>query len=70
MRFPCAIKELPDGQWRAVSSHPAVGTVEATAPQREAVLEKLRREIRYRLELCPCSGVTEDFVELDLQAEA
>jgi hypothetical protein len=29
-------------------------------------LDALRAEIRYRLELCPCTGVSEDFVELDV----
>ena len=29
-------------------------------------LDALRDEIRYRLELCPCTGVTGDFVELDV----
>jgi len=29
-------------------------------------LDALRDEIRYRLELCPCTGVSEDYVELDV----
>ena len=29
-------------------------------------LDSLREEIRYRLELCPCTGVSDDFVELDI----
>lgn len=29
-------------------------------------LDALRQEIRYRLELCPCTSVDEDFIELDL----
>jgi predicted RNase H-like HicB family nuclease len=29
-------------------------------------LDSLREEIRYRLELCPCTGVSDDFVELDV----
>jgi hypothetical protein len=31
---------------------------------RSDALDKLRREIRYRIELCPCTGVEDDFVEL------
>ena len=31
-------------------------------------LDSLREEIRYRLELCPCTGVGDDFVELDVVA--
>lgn len=29
-------------------------------------LDALRDEIRYRLEMCPCTSVGEDYVELDL----
>ena len=29
-------------------------------------LDALREEIRYRLELCPCTSVGEDFVQLDV----
>jgi hypothetical protein len=29
-------------------------------------LDALRGEIRYRLELCPCTGVSDDYVELDV----
>ncbi len=66
MRFSCRI-EKSDTQWRAVASDPVLGTIEVTAADREAALEKLRREIRYRVEYCPCSGVSDDFVELDVQ---
>lgn len=31
-----------------------------------SALERLRGEIRYRIELCPCSGVDDDFVELEV----
>ena len=27
-------------------------------------LEALRREIRYRIEMCPCTSVEDDFLEL------
>ena len=30
-------------------------------------LDALREEIRYRLELCPCTSVDDDFVELDIR---
>jgi hypothetical protein len=29
-------------------------------------LDKIREEIRYRMELCPCTTVNDDFVELDV----
>jgi predicted RNase H-like HicB family nuclease len=31
-------------------------------------LDAIREEIRYRLELCPCTGVDEGFVELDVRS--
>lgn len=31
-----------------------------------AALDAIREEIRYRLELCPCTSVGEDFVQLDV----
>jgi len=30
-------------------------------------LDALRDEIRYRLELCPCTSVDEDFVSLNIE---
>ena len=50
------------------------GTAVLTAAGRrfgsvEHVLEmvgKLRAEIRYRIEWCPCTGVDEDYVQLEI----
>jgi hypothetical protein len=42
-----------------------VGSVEVRAATREAVLEKIEGEIRYRLELCPCSGETYRHIQID-----
>ncbi len=66
MKFPCAILRLADGRWLARSAGSTVGTVEATADSRDEALAKLRRELRYRVEFCPCSGVPDDYVELEL----
>ncbi|HMP88890.1 MAG TPA: hypothetical protein PJ991_01750 [Kiritimatiellia bacterium] len=30
-------------------------------------LDAMRDEIRYRLELCPCTSVGEDFIELEIR---
>ncbi len=40
---------------------------EVTANSRQEALDKLRAEIRYRLELCPCSGVGAEYVELEVR---
>src|SRR5206468_6855144 len=33
-------------------------------------LEKIRAEIRYRIEWCPCTGVDEDYVQLEVERDA
>jgi hypothetical protein len=43
-------------------------TCMSRATTRDEVLEKIRAEIRYRIELCPCTGVADDFVQLDVQS--
>jgi hypothetical protein len=30
-------------------------------------LDKIRREIRYRIEWCPCTGVDDDYVQLEIE---
>lgn len=67
MKFACHVESQPDGRWRARASAAEIGEVEVTADDRSAVIEKLRGEIRYRLELCPCSGVGEQYVELEVR---
>ena len=67
MRFTCTIKQLPSGAWYARSIGSAAGTVETSGNSREEALDKLRKEIRYRIEFCPCSGVTDHFVELEIR---
>ena len=40
--------------------------VTVRAASAASALEVLRAEIRYRIEWCPCTGVDDDFVELEL----
>ncbi len=40
-------------------------TTRALSPSN--ALDAMREEIRYRLELCPCTSVEDDFVELDIR---
>lgn len=67
MRFHCTLKSRDDGRW-SVRHAGDVGIVEATADTREAALEKIRGELRYRLELCPCSGDSYQHIEIELDA--
>jgi hypothetical protein len=69
MKFTCTLSRMADGQWLARHTGSSVGQVEVTAPTREDALTKMRNELRYRSEYCPCSGVSDDFVELQVREE-
>jgi hypothetical protein len=66
MRFPSTLSPLPNGHWLAVHDGPDVGKVEARAPTRAEAIEKLKGEIRYRLELCPCTGETYQHIQVEV----
>jgi hypothetical protein len=40
--------------------------VEVRAGSREEAFEKMRRELRYRLEICPCTGELYQDVEIEI----
>ena len=69
MKFTCTLTHLANGKWLARHTGSSLGRVEVTAPTREEVLAKMRNELRYRSEYCPCTGVTDDFVELQVREE-
>lgn len=69
MRFPVTLKRLIDGQWLARSTGTLVGLVERSGSTKEEALDRLALELRYRIEWCPCSGVTPEFVDLDVTEE-
>ncbi len=66
MRFRCTISRLGDGRWSARHQSPAVGTIETAGVTREEAIEKIRGEIRYRLELCPCTGESYQHIDIEL----
>jgi len=70
MRFPVTLKTLIDGKIQARSIGTVAGEVTVVGSTRDEALERARNEIRYRIELCPCSTVAEDFVELEVQDAA
>jgi hypothetical protein len=53
MKYPVTVKKLIDGKWQARCLASVVGEVVALGDDREGVLERMRNEIRYRLEFCP-----------------
>ncbi len=61
MKFPIRIEQR-GAEFVATSlGEPRCSVV---AANRGEVVEKIRREIRYQIELCPCTGVEDDFVEV------
>lgn len=66
MMFPTTIRRTSDGQWSLRHQSPEIGRIEVIAPTREQAAEKLRGEIRYRLELCPCSGESYQHITIEV----
>jgi hypothetical protein len=69
MKFHCTIKRLATGDWQVRYQGPRLGTVAVTAASQDEALAKMRAELRFRVESCPCGGVPDDYVELEVQAE-
>ncbi|HTD88675.1 MAG TPA: hypothetical protein VK850_19045 [Candidatus Binatia bacterium] len=56
MKFPCTIAQQAGGRWSARHASGDMGTVEVTAVTRAEAIEKMENELRYRVEMCPCTG--------------
>jgi hypothetical protein len=67
MKAPCILNRTRNGIWLVRHSSAGLGTVEVSAASREDALRKMRNELQYRIELCPCSGASGDTVELQVQ---
>ncbi|MFQ5746217.1 MAG: hypothetical protein ACE5HF_03230 [Gemmatimonadota bacterium] len=63
MDFHVRVETTEDGEVFASCSDPEVSV---RGLSRASALELLRAEIRYRVELCPCSSVDDDYVQLDV----
>ena len=64
MDFDARIEATGDGEYVATCSDPEVS---ARGLSGASALELLRAEIRYRLEMCPCSSVDDDYVHLRVE---
>ena len=64
MKALCTLNRMPNGTWIVRHSSSALGNVRITGPSREEALTKMRNELQYRLELCPCSGESLGTAEL------
>jgi hypothetical protein len=69
MKLICTVSRLASGKWLARHTGSSTGQVEVTAPTREEALTKMRDELQYRIEWCPCSGASGDTVELQVREE-
>ena len=65
MPYRCTVARLPAG-WSAKHESRDVGVVEVRALTRAEVIDKIRGEIRYRLELCPCTGETYQHIDVEI----
>jgi hypothetical protein len=68
MKFFCRISEK-EGVWTAEHASEGVGPIRVTASTRDDVLRKMDGEIRYWLEMCPCTGETYRNLELEFVEE-
>jgi hypothetical protein len=67
MKLTCTVARLANGKWQARHAGSSTGQVEVTAATREEALTKMRDELQYRIEWCPCSGAWGDTVELQVR---
>ena len=66
MKFACTIGRRSDGRWVIRHAGKDAGTVEVTAGSREEAVKKMEDELRYRLEMCPCTGAMYKNVQIEL----
>jgi hypothetical protein len=70
MEADCTLTAMPNNVWRIRHSSSALGEVEIRGSSREEALSKMRKELQYRMELCPCTGESVGAVELKVREEA
>ncbi len=70
MKAPCTVSRMRNGTWLVRHSSSALGTVKVSASYRDEALTKMRNELQYRIELCPCSGVSGPTVELQVSEDS
>ncbi len=63
MKYSVSLETGEGGEYIASCSEMGLSTSGLSASN---ALDALRDEIRYRLEMCPCTSVGEDFVQLDV----
>ena len=66
----CILSPTPKNEWRIRHSSSALGNVEITGSSRVEALAKMRRELQYRMELCPCTGESVGAIELRVSEDS
>jgi hypothetical protein len=70
MKAPCSLSRMRNGTWLVGHTSSSLGSVEVSASSREAALTKMRNELQYRIESCPCSGASGDSVQLQVSQDS
>jgi hypothetical protein len=70
MKAACALSRMLNGTWLVRHSSSMLGTVEVSGSSREEALTKMRNELQFRSEWCPCSGASADTVELQVSEDS
>ena len=65
MRFQVTVQSTDQGDYLAECDEIHA---QGTGLSATAALDHLREEIRYRLEYCPCSGIEDDLIVLDVSS--
>ncbi|MCX6340145.1 MAG: type II toxin-antitoxin system HicB family antitoxin [Candidatus Aureabacteria bacterium] len=63
MKYKVRLTQVSSGRLIAYCDEPKCST---GAPTRQEALDKIKEEIRYRLEYCPCSAVREGDIEIEV----
>jgi hypothetical protein len=66
VKFICQVSQR-GGEWIAEHRSAGVGPVRVAGSTRDEALRKAEREIRYWLEMCPCSG--ESYRDITIEVE-
>jgi hypothetical protein len=65
LKFRCRLSRAGD-RWHARHESPEVGELSVTGATKDEALDKLRGELRYRLELCPCTGESYQHLQIEI----